>query len=252
MPRPGTKINLVRPYCFPGRVGSRFEMLVRDREAVNCSLKARSPESGHPANGTMNITQPWNIVFFVGLVVYVGIRNVFIKRTKHEPKSVRRMDRLEKVLLAGMLPAVMLLPLLYLFTPLFAFADYGLPTVVPWIGSVTLVASLWLFWRSHSDLGLNWSVSLELRENHELITRGVYRRVRHPMYSSIWLWALAQGMMLPNWLAGWAVVPAFAAMYFLRMPREEGLMCEKFGDEYRAYMRQTGRLFPGWKLPPAD
>lgn len=200
----------------------------------------------------MNILEPWNFVFLIGFVIYFGIRHVFIGRTRHEPKAVRRMDLMEKILLAGMMPGVLLLPLLYLFTPLLGFADYQLPTAVLATGAITLFASLWLFWRSHSDLGQNWSVSLELREQHTLITNGVYRRVRHPMYASIWLWALGQGMLLQNWLAGWAVVPAFAAMYLLRTPREEKLMCEKFGDEYRAYMRQTGRLFPRWKSPPEE
>ncbi len=64
------------------------------------------------------------------------------------------------------------------------------------------------------------------------------------MYASIWLWGIAQGMLLENWLAGWSVVPVFAAMYFLRTPREEQMMCETFGEQYRAYMRRTGRLFP--------
>ena len=64
------------------------------------------------------------------------------------------------------------------------------------------------------------------------------------MYASIWLWGLAQGMMLANWFAGWAVIPAFAAMYFIRMPREERLMCEEFGDGYREYARWTGRVLP--------
>jgi protein-S-isoprenylcysteine O-methyltransferase Ste14 len=107
-----------------------------------------------------------------------------------------------------------------------------------------MAGSLWLFWRSHADLGQNWSVSLELRQGHQLVTQGVYRRIRHPMYASIWLWALAQGMLLENWLAGWSVVPAFAVMYLLRTPREEQMMCELFGDAYQDYMRQTGRLFP--------
>jgi len=194
----------------------------------------------------MNIAEPWNIVFLITFVIYFGIRHVFIGRTRHEEKVVRQMDRQEKLLLAGMMPGILLLPLLYLFTPLLDFADYRLPTAVLTTGVITLFGSLWLFWRSHSDLGQNWSVSLELRQQHELITNGVYRRVRHPMYTSIWLWALGQGMLLQNWLAGWAGVPAFAAMYFLRTPREENLMCEKFGDEYRTYMRQTGRLFPRW------
>lgn len=192
----------------------------------------------------MNVQQPWNVVFLVGLVVYFRIRHVFILRTKMEEKAVSRFDRLEKILLAAMFPSVLLLPLLYLFTPLLAFADYRLPAIVPWFGAATMVASLWLFWRSHSDLGQNWSVSLEVREGHQLVTRGVYRSIRHPMYASIWLWGIAQGLLLQNWFAGWSVIPAFAAMYFLRTPREEQLMCASFGDEYREYMRQTGRLFP--------
>ena len=107
-----------------------------------------------------------------------------------------------------------------------------------------MVTALWLFWRSHVDLGQNWSVSLEMRERHQLVTDGVYRFIRHPMYASIWLWSLAQGMLLQNWFAGWSLVPTFAAMYFIRTPREERMMCDAFGDEYRHYMRRTGRLFP--------
>lgn len=195
----------------------------------------------------MKLFEPWNLFFGVCFVVYSWIRHVFIKRTKHEKKAVRRKDLQEKLLLMGMIPGVLLLPVLYLFTPVLAFADYHLPTPIPWIGAMTMVASLWLFWRSHSDLGQNWSVTLEIREQHELVTRGVYQSIRHPMYASIWLWAIAQGLLLQNWLAGWGVVPAFAAMYFLRTPREEQMMCEQFGDPYRAYMRQTGRLLPRGK-----
>lgn len=107
-----------------------------------------------------------------------------------------------------------------------------------------MICALWLFWRSHTDLGLNWSQTLELRENHQLIKEGVYRSIRHPMYASIWLWCLAQGLMLENWLAGWYAGVAFALMYIVRTPREERMMCEKFGDDYRNYMRHTGRLLP--------
>jgi protein-S-isoprenylcysteine O-methyltransferase Ste14 len=81
-----------------------------------------------------------------------------------------------------------------------------------------MVTSLWLFRRSHADPGQNWSVGLEIREGHQLVTKGVYRHIRHPMYASIWLWAFAQEMLLQNWLAGWSVVPVFAAMYFTAHP----------------------------------
>jgi protein-S-isoprenylcysteine O-methyltransferase Ste14 len=192
----------------------------------------------------MNALRPWNMVFLIGLVVFFWIRHVFIKRTRGEKKTVSRFDGQEKILLLLMFPPSLLLPLLYLFTPLISWADYRLPPLVPWLGAAVMLTSLWLFWRSHADLGQNWSVSLEVREGHQLVTQGVYRLVRHPMYASIWLWAIAQGMLLENWLAGWSMVPVFAAMYFLRTPREEALMCEFFGDEYRQYMRRTGRLFP--------
>jgi len=52
--------------------------------------------------------------------------------------------------------------------------------------------------RTHKDLGRNWSVTLEVREQHALVTNGVYSRVRHPMYSAFWLWALAQALLLPK------------------------------------------------------
>lgn len=192
----------------------------------------------------MNLLQPANVVFLIGFIVYFRIRHVFINRTKDTKKAVSRFGGLEKALLAAMAPGTLLLPILYLFTPLLSFADYELAPAVQFVGGVLMVASLWLFYRSHADLGQNWSVSLELMEGHQLVTGGVYHAIRHPMYASIWLWAIAQGLLLENWLAGWSVLPAFAAMYFLRIPREEKLMTEKFGDTYRDYMLRTGRLLP--------
>jgi protein-S-isoprenylcysteine O-methyltransferase Ste14 len=125
-----------------------------------------------------------------------------------------------------------------------AFADYELPSFATWLGTGVMLLAIWLFWRSHADLGDNWSVSLEVREEHKLVTRGVYQRVRHPMYVAIFLWCIAQGLLLPNWLAGWSALATFSLMYVLRVAREEQMMCEFFGEEYRAYMGRTGRLWP--------
>src|ERR1051326_3561406 len=188
--------------------------------------------------------QPWNLVFLIGFIVYVVIRGVFKQRTKNNEKTLRRVDGLEKTLMAIVIPGGLLLPLVYLFTPWLAFADYQLPAFAPWCGLILMVFALWLFWRSHVDLGLNWSVSLEVRKGHQLIKSGVYRSIRHPMYASIWLWCIAQGLLLANWLAGWYALLAFALMYFIRTPREEEMMRESFGQDYLDYMQTTGRLFP--------
>ena len=186
----------------------------------------------------------WNVVFLIGFIVYLTIRGVFKQRTKGNEKVVSRVDTRERILLVLVIATSFFAPMLYLFTPWLSFADYRLPEWAPWCGLVSMTVAIWLFWRSHADLGRNWSVTLEVRKGHEVVRRGVYRFIRHPMYASIWLWGLAQGMMLANWFAGWSVMPVFAAMYFIRMPREERLMCEEFGDGYREYARRTGRVFP--------
>lgn len=187
---------------------------------------------------------PWNIVFLIGFIAYVFIRGVFEQRSKANKQVLRRSGRRESVLIVIMAIGSMLLPVLYLFTPFLGFADYQLPGYVPWIGAVVMVVALWLFWRSHADLGRNWSRTLEIQEGHQLITHGVYRTIRHPMYTSIALFSLAQGLMLENWLAGWSALVAFAILYFVRVPHEERMMSDFFGREYGEYTSKTGRLFP--------
>jgi len=187
---------------------------------------------------------PWNVFFLAAFIIYITIRGVWKERVKGNEMTLRRVDALERALMLIVIPGGLLLPLVYVFTPWLAFADYRLPGFVPWLGAALITAGLWLFWHSHSDLGRNWSQSLEVRKGHELISHGVYRSIRHPMYASIWLWSLGQGLVLENWLAGWYALAAFALMYFVRTPREEQMMCELFGQQYRYYMKRTGRLFP--------
>ena len=191
--------------------------------------------------------QAWNLVFLIGMIVYVSIRGVFGGRTKRNEKVVSRADTRDRALVAVVFLGSIILPALYLFTAWLAFADYHLPAFIPWCGAVVMVIALWLFWRAHVDLGLNWSITLEMRKDHELIVHGLYRRIRHPMYAAIFLFAVAQALLLQNWLAGWAGFVTFAILYLVRTPREEKMMCEFFGESYRDYMQRTGRLWPRLK-----
>jgi len=137
-----------------------------------------------------------------------------------------------------------LLPCVYVLTPWLRFADVGLPPWLGWLGVPTFACSLWLTWRAHVDLGRNWTPALQIKQGQSLVTAGVYRHVRHPIYAAQWLWAIAQALLLHNWLVGPLGLLSFAPVFFYRVPHEEQMMLEHFGDEYRAYMARTGRVIP--------
>ena len=136
-------------------------------------------------------------------------------------------------------------PLVWVVAPVFAFADYPLRPVPLLAGVVCLALGLWVFARSHADLGTNWSITLELREKHQLVTQGIYRTLRHPMYSALLLYSLGQALVGPNWIAGPSYAVAMSLFFAFRLGPEERMMREQFGKEYVAYMGQTKRLVPG-------
>jgi protein-S-isoprenylcysteine O-methyltransferase Ste14 len=72
----------------------------------------------------------------------------------------------------------------------------------------------------------------------------VYGRIRHPMYAAHFLLGIGQVLLLQNWLVGPANLLVFTPLYLIRVAREERLLLDRFGDEYRAYMERTGRLIP--------
>lgn len=136
-------------------------------------------------------------------------------------------------------------PLVWVAAPVFAFADYSLRPLSLLAGVVCLAVGLWLFARAHADLGTNWSITLEVREEHQLVTHGIYRTVRHPMYSALLLYSIGQALVIPNWIAGPSYGVAMALLFAFRLGPEERMMLEAFGKDYEAYLERTKRLVPG-------
>ena len=121
---------------------------------------------------------------------------------------------------------------------------------LPWwlraAGFALGLASLGLWTWTHVALGRLWSAQLQLRAGHRLVASGPYSRIRHPMYTAIFGWVVSLGLVTANWIA--LIVAAWAAIIFMtRVPREEQMMLERFGDEYREYMKRTGRFLPRWE-----
>lgn len=189
---------------------------------------------------------PWiaKTLVLVATVVMIAIRAPHGAGSRRVKVIKSHKTPLETVLLVSAW-AAFFVPLIWIASPVFSFAEYPLRGGPLVSGAVCFVASLWLFYRSHADLGTNWSITLEVREQHRLITQGVYRRIRHPMYSALMLYSVAHALVIPNWVAGPSNLVAFAVLFALRVRPEERMMLEQFGDDYTAYMRRTQRLVPG-------
>lgn len=186
----------------------------------------------------------WSIVWLVGVIAMSVIRRPHEKANMKNEIVDSNQNIVDNVLQVAVFVGLALLPVLQLSLGILGFADYTLPVWICIFGVALLVVGLWFFWRSHNDLGRNWSTSLQIREGHDLITYGVYKRIRHPMYSAFFLISIAQALLIQNWIAGLSGIVAFGLMYLIRVPQEETMMYERFGEKYRDYCQKTGRVFP--------
>ena len=187
---------------------------------------------------------PYAVLPFLLFLASWSTVRVILTRGEDKPVAEERDRRRERSLTTGVLIGMVLLPFVTLATPLVDFAAYGaLPGQVVAGWAVGLVG-IYVFWRSHADLGKNWSPHLEVREGHRLITGGIYARMRHPMYTAIFLITIAQLLILTNWIAGPAGLVTFLLLYIVRIGPEEQMMRDQFGADWDAYAARTPRLIP--------
>jgi protein-S-isoprenylcysteine O-methyltransferase Ste14 len=183
------------------------------------------------------------IIYFIELVLITAVRSAGTTKFRREEVSEDRSSTLDTVLLA--LNGVgMIIPIFYVFSSWFDFADYPLPTWLSWMGVILFAGAAVLLWATHRAMGRNWTPTLGLREDHALVTDGVFHYIRHPMYAAHLLWAVAQPLILTNWIAGFSFLIPQIAQLWLRIGAEEEMMLEEFGEYYREYMKRTGRLIP--------
>lgn len=185
-----------------------------------------------------------HIAYIVFVVITTIIRWPYHKANQANTITKNKKDGAEKLLLALTALGMMWIPLLFIFTNWLSFADYELPFAIEVVGLFLAIPCLWLFYRSHKDLGRNWSPTLEVREGHNLVSQGVYKLIRHPMYTAIWVWCVVQPLLLQNYIAGFTGPIAFAILYFLRINKEEQMMVDQFGQQYLDYKKRTKRLIP--------
>jgi protein-S-isoprenylcysteine O-methyltransferase Ste14 len=186
----------------------------------------------------------FQIYYLAGLILGSIIRTWYLKKYRQSRTTIFRQEGPVLGLLASLWGVAIILPAFYMFTGWLDFASYNMPSWAGFIGMPIFAIALCLLWKSHSDLGRNWSVTTEIKNKHTLVTSGVFQHIRHPMYAAHLLWGAAQALLIQNWLAGLSSLAIFIPLYLLRVPREEQMMIEQFGEEYRNYTRRTGQILP--------
>jgi protein-S-isoprenylcysteine O-methyltransferase Ste14 len=120
---------------------------------------------------------------------------------------------------------------------------FPLPDWLRWAGFVLGILSIAFMTWIQVTLDTQWSAQLQLTKNHELVTTGPYARIRHPLYSSVFCWGLSLALLTANWIFVAVTLSSIAGLLW-RIPKEEQMMIEAFGEEYKDYMQHTGRFFP--------
>lgn len=184
----------------------------------------------------------FKVVYFIEMLVISIVRSLGKSKYRKLGTKIDKRTSIDLVFL-GLNGIAMLIPLVYVLSSVLDFANYELPDWTGWLGAGLFLLAIYVLWRTHADLGRNWTPTLAIREDHKLVTSGIYARMRHPMYAAHIIWGIAQVLMLHNWIAGPVLVITTVGQYLLRVKGEEEMMIEQFGEAYQAYMQKTGRIF---------
>lgn len=123
-------------------------------------------------------------------------------------------------------------------------------SLVQSVGLGCMMAGLWLFWYSHRTIGQYWVITVQLKEEHRLITHGPYRLIRNPLYTAFFLAYVGTVLALHSWVLT-LMFPLFVGAYVVFAREEERMLEQAFGEEYLAYKRHSGMFLPPVRRRPS-
>jgi len=183
-------------------------------------------------------------LFLVIYVIFFGVRIRYrvesARKDTEQPRKLSNAGKLQAIAILCYFASI----LLYLLdVPSVSWSRLGLPFWIRWFGvSLAIVATILVAW-THLALGRQYSAELVIQKDHILVTTGPYARIRHPMYTALNMFSISMAIITSNLLVlFFAVLVAFIFPWIVR--EEELMLIETFGEEYREYMRRTGRFFP--------
>ncbi len=187
----------------------------------------------------------FRLVTLLLLIAAFGISAYFRRKADREAGELDKSEGQGLLVFLRLLALLILLPvLLYLIQPAWvAWARLPLPDWLRWtaagVAAIMVPAFYWLF----TSIGTNISPTQATRVGHRLVTAGPYRYIRHPLYTFGLIFFLALAVLTAVWTLAAGLLLVFPLLLW-RTPREEARLIDEFGDDYRAYMRRTGRYLP--------
>ena len=178
-------------------------------------------------------------VFFVVRIRY----RVGSSRRKEPERRQKAGSWASKMLIIAILGYFVSIVLYMLDVPWVSWSRLSMPPWLRWLGVIGAASSVLLVAWTHRALGRQYSAEFAIQKDHVLVTTGPYARTRHPMYTALNMFSFSMAMMTSNLL-----VLLFAVLVIVPFPwiakSEEQMLLETFGEDYREYIRRTGRFFP--------
>ena len=194
----------------------------------------------------------YRIVFLVLTVMLIAMRIFFMLRVRRAGGPIMpNREAVERegghgVLIIRMLSFFVLMTFLVMYFIGVSWIDkfsFPLPGWLRWFGFALGLVSITFWTWTQITLDTQWSAQLQLVKNHHLLTTGPYTYIRHPLYTSLLVWCIALSLLTANWIFVAITVLSITGLLY-RIPKEEQMMLDAFGNEYKIYIQRTGRFLP--------
>jgi len=188
----------------------------------------------------------FRIILPLLLITFVAHRGYYVRKHGKEADTLKKREEGTVTKLAGLLGIMGFISgLAYVINPNWlSWASLSFPLWLRWTGFGMAVLGFALLQWAQNALGKNWSDTPRMIKEQALVTSGPYQSIRHPIYTAFLLIMGATLLISANWLIGLSWIGMTALEIASRIGFEESLMLEYFGDQYRDYMKKTGRLLP--------
>ena len=175
-------------------------------------------------------------------ILWVG-SEIILARTKHSQPTDARFDKSSLHVLWVAICIGVNVGVILSFQHI-GYFGHGSP-MFPIAGLILIVCGLLVRWFAIFSLKDQFTVDVSITKDHRIISKGVYRIVRHPAYAGSLLSFLGLGLFFANYLSILMIFVPICSAFLYRIHIEEKTLIATFGDEYLNYCRSTKRLIPG-------